>query len=68
MDEQRLVDLEIKVTHLESTLQDLQDVALGQQKEIAKLQETLARYVRRFEDLVSGGLEIGPANEKPPHY
>ena len=68
MDEQRLIELEIKITHQEGTLEALNETLLEQQREIARLQETLARFIRRFDELTQGGLDIGPANEKPPHY
>lgn len=68
MVEQRLINLEMKISHQEITIEGLQQSVYEQQKEIWKLQERLNRHVERLEDLAAGGSEIGPAGEKPPHY
>ncbi len=68
MTEQRLIDLEVKISHQELAIEALQTSVYEQQKEIDRLKERLSRHVERFESLTTGGLDIGPANEKPPHY
>ena len=66
MIDQRLIDLEIKISHQEVAIEALQHLAYEQQKVIEKLTAKLDGLTKRFD----GGddLEIGPANEKPPHY
>ena len=61
--EPRLVDLEIRYTHLERQYAELSQVVFEQQKALDAVQKELARLRGRIE-------EIGDpiANEKPPHY
>ena len=66
--EQRLIDLEVKISLQEVAIETLQQTVFEQHREIGKLQDALSRHIRRFEAAASGGLDIGPADEKPPHY
>lgn len=63
--EQRLTELEIRLAHSERTVEQLHEVALA-------LREDLARMERRFEELEerlgAGGPEVGPADDRPPHW
>lgn len=68
MNEQRLIDLEIKISHQEATIEALQTSAYEQQKDINRLEKCLQRLTKQFESLARGDAEIGPANEPPPHY
>jgi len=61
--EPRLVDLEIRYTHLERQFAELSQVVFDQQKTLEALQKELARLRGRLEEL---GDPI--VNEKPPHY
>lgn len=62
--DQRLIDLEIKISHQESVIDALQQLVYEQQKALTRLEGRLERLTKRLE----GDLEIGPASEKPPHY
>jgi SlyX protein len=67
MAEQRFVDIEIKLLHQEQMLEDLSSVIFRQQQQIDQLEQqvkTLKDQVKSAKD----GLEVGPADEKPPHY
>lgn len=59
----RLVDLEIRYSHLEKQLIELNQVVFEQQKTIALLQEQVVSLRAR----VAGMGEPMP-DEKPPHY
>jgi uncharacterized coiled-coil protein SlyX len=61
--EPRLVDLEIRYTHLERQYAELSQVVFEQQKALEAVQKELVRLRGRLD-------EIGDpiANEKPPHY
>ncbi len=59
----RLVDLEIRYTHLEQQYAELSQVVFEQQKTIAVLVKELGALRGRMEEL---GEPI--ANERPPHY
>ena len=66
--EERIVDLEIRYTELEDTLQKLDGVVREQQEEIERLAAGLNHYSQRVKDL---GGEVAPrdlADDKPPHY
>jgi uncharacterized coiled-coil protein SlyX len=61
--EPRLVDLEIRYTHLERQYAELSQVVFEQQKALEVVQKELARLRGRLEEL---GDPI--VNERPPHY
>lgn len=66
--EERLVDLEIKIAHTERTIEDLSEELYKQQLHIEKLEKALQLLEKKLQSNSTGELEIGPANEKPPHY
>jgi uncharacterized coiled-coil protein SlyX len=59
----RVVDLEIRYSHLEQQLAELNQVVFEQQKTIALLQQQLMSLRTRVT-----GLDEPMENEKPPHY
>jgi SlyX protein len=64
----RLDDLEIRITHLERSVQELSDVLIRQQKELDRILERnqiLADRLATLED--PGETPMAPA-EPPPHY
>ena len=65
----RLVDLEIRFTHLERTLAEMDQVVLAQSKQIESLSRSLAALGAELRS-VSGSIveERKPEDEKPPHY
>jgi SlyX protein len=65
--EQRLIDLEIKASHQEAVLESLQQTVYEQQKALDALERKLTRLAK-LADGGDSGPDIGPANEKPPHY
>jgi SlyX protein len=67
--EERLIALEIKISHQEASLDTLQELVYDHEKTIAKLEALVARQQKRFDDMVrDGGADIGPADDPPPHY
>ncbi|NNF17511.1 MAG: SlyX family protein [Gammaproteobacteria bacterium] len=63
--EQRLEDLETKVSFLELANQELSDLLYDQQQQIDKHFHDLARQLRRlYENQVSDD----QVDERPPHY
>ena len=61
--EERLVNLEMKISYLESDLQELNGIVIEQAKLIAKLSADAEEFRRM------GALgDIAAAQEKPPHY
>jgi uncharacterized coiled-coil protein SlyX len=61
--EGRLVDLEIRYTHLERQYAELSQTVFEQQKRLEILQREVIALRARMNDL---GEPV--ANEKPPHY
>lgn len=68
MTEDRLMILEVKISHQEITIETLQQLVYEQHKTIEALEAKFARMNRKLENFMEGGSEIGPANERPPHY
>ncbi len=61
--DERLTELEIKLTHQEHLLETLNQVIIEQQAELESMRARLARFERTVSNL-----EEEPANEPPPHY
>ena len=67
-EEERIVKLEIKVTHFERLVQELNDVIYDQQKQISVLKSTTDKLVKRIKDMDDGPGHGSPVDGKPPHY
>jgi SlyX protein len=65
--EDRLVELEIKLTRQEDLVESLNRMVYLQQKKIEELEALCSALARHVKD-VRDANEAGPANEKPPHY
>jgi SlyX protein len=65
--EERLVELELRYTHLEALVEQLNGVIVEQQRDIAQLAHTIRelRASAPGESLREGG---APADDRPPHY
>lgn len=68
MTEDRLIDIEIKLTHQEDTVEALNQVVCQQQKRIDHLEEICAALIRHVKELSDGAAEQRTTNETPPHY
>lgn len=67
MDDQRFIDIETKASYQEKLLEELHLALYAQQKTIDRLQNQMAE-IRKRTDEAAPESEIGPANQKPPHY
>lgn len=66
MDE-RLIELELRYTHLQHLVDQLNDVIVSQQREL----DLLARELRELRGAVAGASRDGSGgadHERPPHY
>ncbi|MCY1271583.1 Protein SlyX [compost metagenome] len=65
--EMRIADLESRLAFQDDTIQTLNDVLVGQQRAVERLQLQLAALARRQEELLS---QFGSSEEEapPPHY
>lgn len=66
--EERLIALELLVTHLERDHEALNSALLDQQKAIAELTKLLQRLDLRLTRLSEDEEPRDPSEEKPPHY
>lgn len=64
--EDRFVDIEIKVAHQEDLVESLNRLVYDQQKQIDRLEQRLAALAQYIRDNPQSGQ--GPLNERPPHY
>jgi SlyX protein len=64
----RIVELELLVTHLQRDLDTLNEVLLGQQKQLDTLGKLLARLDDRVARLGDDDEPRDPVEERPPHY
>lgn len=62
------VDLEIKTAFLERTVETLNEVILEQGTALASLERRLELLEQRVKALREGDEQIGPHDERPPHY
>ncbi|WP_034296147.1 SlyX family protein [Herbaspirillum sp. RV1423] len=69
IDEERLVDIELKLTHQEDTVDTLNKIVYEQQKKIDQLEKLLSALARQVKDTANSISEQRTIeNEKPPHY
>jgi SlyX protein len=68
MNEERLVDIEIKLARSDDMLEELNKVVYEQQKKIDRLEVLYAALLRRVPESADDGGERNIAHEKPPHY
>ncbi len=66
--EERLVNIEIKLTRQEDMTDALNTTIYQQQKKINELETLLRGLAQRLKETMSQAAESGPANERPPHY
>ena len=67
MDEERIINLEMKMAYLEDFLNQIQEVAVEQAKDIEKLKsenKKMKEKIKELSDLAEGDIP----NRKPPHY
>lgn len=66
--DERLVELEIKLTRQDDMLDSLNQVVYQQQKKIDHLEALCAELARRLKEWAAEAATGGPRDEKPPHY
>ena len=67
MNEDRLVDIEIKLTRQEDIVDTLNRTVYEQQKKIDELEALCTALAHRVKDLTDASQQ-NPLNERPPHY
>ena len=66
--DQRIIDLEIKFSHQEEFIQQLNQVVIAQQDAIARMEKEILDLKRNINS--EGGVQStrSLADDKPPHY
>jgi SlyX protein len=64
--EERFIEIEIKLTQQEDTVESLNQIIYRQQKKIDQLEFLVAELARRVSNMPD--FIQNSANEKPPHY
>lgn len=65
--ENRIENLEIKLTYMEDFLKQIQEVAVGQAKDIDRLKAENKMMAQKIRELIEESEGEIP-NKKPPHY
>ena len=68
MSENRLAEIEIKLTYLEDTVQELNALAYQQQNRIAHLEKLCTALAEHIRGLSEPASPRAFQDEKPPHY
>lgn len=68
MSEQRIIELESRLTYQEQLLADLNEVVTQQQVELQGLGELCRSLVTRIRSLDVAPPDSDPGDERPPHY
>lgn len=68
MIEQRLANIETKITFQEDLIEELNKVVYQQQIKLDRLEATCEALARHIVSLTEAGNEGKPASERPPHY
>lgn len=68
MIEDRLVEIEAKITYQEDLVQELNKLVYQQQKKLDRLEAVCESLINHIRDLSEAVAETGAAHEKPPHY
>lgn len=68
MNEDRIIELEIKQAYQEDLIQALNQVVADQQKQIGKLEETCKLLHDKIKSLAMDDRLSGGLDERPPHY
>jgi SlyX protein len=68
MNEERIIEIEIKLTRQEDLVDELNKIVYQQQQRIDNLAEVIAALARRLAEAGIQGNEMMPISERPPHY
>jgi SlyX protein len=68
MIEDRLVNIETKLSYQEDLVEELNKTVYQQQQKLERLEAICEALARELRALAEAGNDGKPANEKPPHY
>ncbi|WP_320823970.1 SlyX family protein [Reinekea sp.] len=66
-DEQRIIELESRLTHLDDTVEQLNDIVSAQQRKLDRLERLIQQSIEQQQDLKD---QLAPElnDSPPPHY
>ena len=68
MIEERLENIEAKITFQEDLIEELNKTVYQQQQKLERLEAICKSLAGQIQSLAETGNESRPANERPPHY
>lgn len=66
--ENRITDLEIRITHQEAAMEEMNGVLLEQHQLIQQLRNELTHQKRQLQDMSSNNIADAADETPPPHY
>tara|TARA_B110000503_G_C6974213_1_gene340439 strand:- start:87 stop:299 length:213 start_codon:yes stop_codon:yes gene_type:complete len=66
--EEAIIELQTKLAFQEDLLENLNQVIIDQQGQIAKLERTVESIIVQMHSMQSSGQDNGQQQEIPPHY
>jgi SlyX protein len=66
--ENRITDLEIRITHQEAAMEEMNTVLLAQHKLIENLRDEMAHLQRQLRDMNASNIANAADETPPPHY
>lgn len=66
--EDRFVDIEIKLAHQEDTVEQLNAVVYEQSRRIDQLEAMVSQLAEHIRNNAQSGPNLGASGDKPPHY
>lgn len=68
LDEERLIDIEMKLAHQEHLLSELNGALSDQQAQISQLERLCQSLIDRIKSVTEGAGDDQSSDERPPHY
>jgi len=66
--EERIIELETKISYQDHLIGELNDVVTSQQKQIDRLEKQVRRMEQHLKGLTGSGLARADEEAPPPHY
>jgi uncharacterized coiled-coil protein SlyX len=66
--EERLIEIEQKLSHQDFAMEQAQETLHEQGLLIAQLEITIKKLSDRLNEAAGAANQVGPGDEKPPHY
>jgi SlyX protein len=68
MIEERIENIETKISYQEDQIEELNKTVYQQQQKLDRLEAICGSLARHIQSMAEAGGESKPANERPPHY